>query len=222
MAGMIAERPGAVDRTGSGHPILWNGLLFGVISGIVLAANAYYKIVQGQDAAVIAFGALTGVAWLAAGYRASTWAINVRTGALAGLCAALIGAAIGAAVDQALAHEYISQWVAHLVAACPRVTGAATGYAAGYADNCPFGVAPDAQTVLGTELQNTITGLVTLPLVGLLLGFVSGFVGTGRGVRTMVGDEYDFGRKTVDVPLIGAHRSVLPQGDFPLTDKPDF
>ena len=192
-----------------GHPIIWNGLILGVLSGAFLSATAYYKIVAGEESAVIAFAPLVAVAWIVAGFRASKRAISTKSGVAAGLLAGVVGAAIGAAVDQVLAHQFINQWVTQLNAGCDKAS-------AGY-----FSCVVDAPTQLAREWQATVWGLVALPIVGLICGLIAGFVGSVRGARDIVGDEYEDGTVTVHPPLISGHRTLRSQGmDFPQTDRP--
>jgi hypothetical protein len=199
----------------AGHPIIWNGLILGVLSGAFLSATAYYKIVAGEDSAVIAFAPLVGVAWIVAGFRASKRAASTKSGVAAGLLAGVVGAAIGAAVDQALAHQFINQWVTHLNAGCDP-------------ENGYFSCIVDAPTQLAREAQATIWGLVALPIVGLVFGLLGGIVGPGSALRALAYkddpelDESGRPRRKAGVPLIKSFRAGDRSDGTQRTDSPDF
>jgi hypothetical protein len=211
---MTAATPTPPDtpRTVGGRPILWNAFIFGVVSGALLAASAAYKIVGDDNGAWLAFAPLVVFAWLAAGYRASKWAVSVRTGVLAGLFAALLGASIGAAVDQVLAHQYVAQWTSYINTHCQEwVTY--QGFVVN--SGCTNGHTLSQQAVLDHELQSTIQGLVVQALFGLLLGWLGGLVGMGRGLRKALAGEYMPGQKIVETPVIPSSRSILSRPDTP-------
>lgn len=164
----------APERTSPHHPLLWNGVVSGVISGALVVAAAVYRLQRGDNWAPLAFMPFIGVAWVAAAYRTARWTISARVGALAGLLAAFVATAAGAA----------------------------------------------ANVLLHATTPDIVIGLVVPPLMGLLLGYVAGFVGMGRGARDL-GDIDPLTQKTIDRPVIPAHRTVGSQKmDFPQTDKP--
>lgn len=191
---MSSSDPSPAQGVSDRHPILWNGIVFGVLSGALLAADALCKIVWGLDAAWLALGPFVALAWLAAAYRASRWAVGAGVGARTGLVAALLGAAIGATADQILARQFFDRWIVHIIAVCQP----APLYTSGI---CPYGADPSRQGVLDSELQFTVIGLILLPLLGLLLGLIAGFVGAGRGVRTAGRDDATPGQKPFRRPL---------------------
>jgi hypothetical protein len=214
---MIPSNPPEVAPRRRSHPIVWNALIFGIVSGALLSAIAYYKIVAGDDGAVIAFAPLVAVAWVVAGFRASKRAVSTKSGAAAGLLAGVVGAAVGAAVDQALTHQFINQWVAHLNAPCDVGN---VGY---------FSCIVDVPTQLAREWQATVWGLVALPIVGLLLGFLGGIAGPGSALRALAYEEDEpdldkYGRphRKLGTPLIKAFRVPVTGDDVQRTDSLDL
>src|SRR4051794_23605628 len=75
--------------------VILNAVIFGILSGAALSAIVYYRIVVGDEGAVIAFAPLVAFAWIFAGFRASKRAVSTPSGAVAGLLAAVVGATIG-------------------------------------------------------------------------------------------------------------------------------
>ena len=191
-----------------GHPILWNTLIFGVVSGTLLASIAYYRFVSGDESGLAILIPAVAAAWLVAGFRAAKRAATIRAGALAGLFAGMLGAGIGAVVEQVLAHQYLATWYQRVAAQqCTQ-------------DSSPSACV-DAPTLLAYETQVTIILLIALPLVALALGLIAGLVGSTSGSHDLVGDEYVGGTVMVDRPIISAHRSELGQGQaLPQTDRP--
>ena len=204
---MIPSNPPEVAPQRRGHPILWNALIFGVVSGALLASIAYYRIVSGDESGLAILIPAAAAVWLVAGFRAAKRAATIRAGALAGLLAGMLGAGIGAVVEQSLAHQYLATWYQRVAQQCAQ-------------DPSPSACV-DAPALLARETQVTIVLLVALPLAAIALGFIAGFVGSTSGSRDLVGDEYLGGTVTVDRPIIPAHRTLRSQGqDFPQTDRP--
>ncbi len=216
MAASNTAAPSNSDAPSTGRAITGNALLFGLLSGGFLAATAYYKIVIGDDSAVIVFGPLVAFSWIVAGFFSSRRALSTGSGALTGLLAAIIGVAIGAAVDQWLAHAFITQWVTRLNGPCSAP------------DGHPY-LCVDAATQLARETQATVQGAIILPVVGLLCGFLGGLIGPGNGIRSSASEE---GIPTLDedgrplpsesVPLIKSYRAGLRSDGAQRTDSPDL
>jgi hypothetical protein len=188
--------------------VLWNTLLFGILSGAALSAIAYYRIVADDNGAVIVFGAVAILSWIAAGFLAARATMRTLAGALAGFFSGVLGALLGLIAHQSILQQSGDAWY-QLVSHCVQAN--------------PQEVCIDKPTFLSNEASLTTVLVIVWPLVALILGLIAGFVGSTSARRDTLGDEYQGGAITLHPSLIPSHRTSRAQGqDRPQTDRPTF
>lgn len=96
------------------HPVVWYGIVYGVIAGIVVAAAGAGKVIQGDEALAVAGAGVAAVCYLLAGAFAAGRGYSARAGLEAGLLAGPITAAIGVPVDLICTRVFMSAYLPHM------------------------------------------------------------------------------------------------------------
>lgn len=176
----LAGLPGEVQRVRYWPTVAVSSVMFGVISGGLLAAIDAYHLLLYNDATVLAFGPIIAGVWFISGFVPGHRTASVTAGTLAALIAAVSGVLLAVAVDQWLIHATIRQWLAHLNASLPPTAAYVT---------------PDE--AYGAELQGMLESLVILPPLGTLLGAFGSFLSIGNSLRRR--GRYQFTRREAQV-----------------------
>lgn len=96
------------------HPVVWYGIVYGVISGVVVAAAGAGKVIQGDEALAVAGAGVAAVCYLLAGAFAAGRGYSARAGLEAGLLAGPITAVIGVPVDLICTRVFMSAYLPHM------------------------------------------------------------------------------------------------------------
>ena len=153
----------------SGHPALQNGLLFGIVLGIVEILLSFLLDGTGLIISVLLFLFIVGYA----GYRASARTGKVSTGLLAGLLVGLLSSVIA---NIPLLVYYLSNIDGFRVQLQKEMA----------ANNMYQGITLTNNLVIATVILLLVMLVVGATLLGLGVGSIGGAIGKGRAPRPPV------------------------------------
>lgn len=165
---MDAAQPG--DRAlRERHPVVWYGVVFGVVAGIALAAAGAGKVTLGQELLVAAGAFVAGFCYALAGGLTAGRSFSARDGLKAGLLAGAISALISVPVDLICTQVFMSTYLPHMQALRQQFE--------------PPGYVMTPAMVFGYEVEGVSFGTIGAIVFGGALGWAGGYFGSSMRQR---------------------------------------
>lgn len=180
------------------HPIIWYGVAFGVIAGIVLAAAGAGKVTQGQEMLVIAGAFAAGFCYALAGGFCAGRSFSTRDGLKAGLLAGAISALISVPVDLVCTQAFMSTYLPHMQEMQRLYKGA--------------GYVMTPAMVFGYEVEGVSFGAIGAIFFGGCLGWAGGFFGSSMRQRWELAKNPAPGSPSPSDPTVDSGAPVIPSG----------
>lgn len=194
---MSAAQPG--DRAlRERHPVVWYGVVFGVLAGIVLAGAGAGKVTLGQEMLVAVGAFAAGICYALAGGFAAGRSFSVRDGLKAGLLAGVISALISVPVDLICAQVFMSTYLPHMQALRQQFE--------------PPGYVMTPAMVFGYEVEGVSFGAIGAVVFGGALGWAGGYFGSSMRQRWALAEKPAPGAEMPAAPPAESSAPVIPSG----------
>ena len=177
----LLHLPGAMYHVRLWPTVVVCGVLFGVISGGILAATDAYHLLLYDDTAMFFVWPLMVGVWFLAGFVPGRRTTSEFAGAAAAVIAVVLGVLLAVAFDQWLIHATITQWLAHLDANLPPTAANVT-----------------ADQAYGAELNGMVVSVIVLPPIGAMIGAFGSLLSVGSHLHEIDRSE-TIRKKTLDM-----------------------